>query len=228
MIKLILYDKLSDDDITKLIAFKEKYYGRYVSYLQEEIDEKLLKGFTNNNDIINQIYCYLNIVPDTFNYYKEFAKIVRKYFAIETKKILEVGAGSLPILASYMQDMSFKYDIIDPNTILEDLVGIKGNVFKEDFTNTTDIGSYDLVIGYNPCKATDAIIRNCLENHKEFIIALCGCAFLPSGYNRTNKEWQKYLFKIIEQLGKDYNFYIETFKDIYKIEYPILVLKLKN
>ena len=54
VIKMILYDKLSNTDKAKLIAFKEKYYQRYVSYLQEELDNKLLKGFTNNNDTINQ------------------------------------------------------------------------------------------------------------------------------------------------------------------------------
>ena len=41
---MILYDKLSNTDKAKLIAFKEKYYQRYVSYLQEELDNKLLKG----------------------------------------------------------------------------------------------------------------------------------------------------------------------------------------
>ena len=30
---MILYDKLSNTDKAKLIAFKEKYYQRYVSYL---------------------------------------------------------------------------------------------------------------------------------------------------------------------------------------------------
>ena len=77
---MILYDKLSSSDKAKLVAFKEKYYQRYVSYLQEELDNKLLNGFTNNNDTINQIYCCLQIVPDRFNYYLEFIKIIQKYF----------------------------------------------------------------------------------------------------------------------------------------------------
>lgn len=226
---MILYDKLSDTDKAKLITFKEKYYQRYVSYLQEELDNKLLKGFTNNNDTINQIYCYLQIVPDRFNYYLEFIKIIQKYFVLENKKVLEIGAGSLPILASYLESKALNYDIMDPGTILEDVVGIKGKVTKEKFSLDTSITDYDLLIGYNPCAATEAMIRNCLQNHKEFIIALCGCAFLPESYKkRTNKEWQKYLFQIIEKLGQDYNLYIEYFKDYLNIEYPILVMKLKK
>ena len=151
---MILYDKLSNTDKAKLLAFKEKYYQRYVSYLQEELDNKLLKGFTNNNDTINQIYCYLQIVPDKFNYYLEFIKIIQKYFVLENKKVLEIGAGSLPILASYLESKALNYDIMDPGIILEDLVGIKGRVFKEKFSLDTSITDYDLLIGYNPCAAT--------------------------------------------------------------------------
>lgn len=226
---MILYDKLSSSDKAKLVAFKEKYYQRYVSYLQEELDNKLLNGFTNNNDTINQIYCCLQIVHDRFNYYLEFIKIIQKYFALENKKVLEVGAGSLPILASYLEFKALSYDIMDPGTILEDVVGIKGKVIKEKFSLATNITDYDLLIGYNPCAATESMIRNCLKNHKEFIIALCGCAFLPESYKvRTNKQWQKYLLQIIEKLGQDYNLYIEYFKDYLNIEYPILVMKLKK
>ena len=226
---MILYDKLSSSDKAKLVAFKEKYYQRYVSYLQEELDNKLLNGFTNNNDTINQIYCCLQIVPDRFNYYLEFIKIIQKYFALENKKVLEVGAGSLPILASYLESKALSYDIMDPGTILEDVVGIKCRVIKEKFSLATNITDYDLLIGYNPCAATESMIRNCLKNHKEFIIALCGCAFLPENYKvRTNKQWQKYLLQIIEKSGQDYNLYIEYFKDYLNIEYPILVMKLKK
>lgn len=226
---MILYDKLSSADKAKLEAFKEKYYARYVSYLQEELDNKLFNGFTNNNDTINQIYCYLQIAPTRFNYYQEFIKIIQKHFSLENKKVLEVGAGSLPILASYLESSALSYDVMDPGIILEDVVGLKGRVIKEKFSLTTNITDYDLLIGYNPCGATEAMIKNCLKNHKEFIIALCGCAFLPESYKkRTNKEWQKYLFQIIEKLGQDYNLYIEYFKDYFQIEYPILVMKLKK
>ena len=53
--------------------------------------------------------------------------------------------------------------------------------------------------------------------------------YIESSYKkRTNKEWQKYLFQIIEKLGQNYNLYIEYFKDYLNIEYPILVMKLKK
>ena len=102
-------------------------------------------------------------------------------------------------------------------------------VLKAEYLKKNLVSDYDLLIGYNPCAATEAMIRNCLQNHKEFIIALCGCAFLPESYKkRSNKEWQKYLFQIIEKLGQNYNLYIEYFKDYLNIEYPILVMKLKK
>lgn len=51
----------------KLLKFKKRYINLYPDYLQGEINNKLLLGYTDNNDTINQIYCYLNIVNDNVN-----------------------------------------------------------------------------------------------------------------------------------------------------------------
>lgn len=75
----------------KLQKFKNKYILLYLDYLQDEIEDKLLLGYTNNNDIINQIYCYLNLVDDNINAYKGFIEILKSNFDLK-QNILEVGS----------------------------------------------------------------------------------------------------------------------------------------
>lgn len=64
----------------KLNKLKKRYINLYPDYLQDEINEKLFNGYTNNNDTINQIYCYLNIVEDKINAYKQFVKVIENNF----------------------------------------------------------------------------------------------------------------------------------------------------
>lgn len=211
----------------KLNKFKNKYSHLYPDYLQEEIDNKLLLGYTNNNDTINQIYCYLDLVNDNINAYKEFIKILENNFNL-SNNILEIGAGNIPILAKYLTDKKINVDILESNIIFDNLTN--GRVIKKRFDEKTNIDKYDLLIGYNPCGATEDIIRNSIKNNKDFCIALCGCCFLPEEYKkRTPEEWHNYLFEIAKKIGKDnYEIKFEYFNDRYKIEYPIIIGKLKK
>lgn len=225
---MILTPTPPEDAKKKLLDFKEKYIHLYPDYLQEEIEEKLLLGFTNNNDTINQIYSYLNVVDDNINLYKEFLRILEKHFDLNCN-ILEVGAGTIPILAKYINDNhKCNLTLIEPNIIFEDL--LECNIIKEKFTNQTDISKYDLIIGYNPCQATENIIRNSIEQNKNFCIALCGCCFLPENYtDRTPKTWHKYLIELASQLSQNnYEITLLYFEQKYHIEHPIIIGKRKN
>lgn len=224
---MIISDKPNYVKKIKLTNFKNKYISLYPDYLQEEINEKLMLGYTNNNDTINQIYCYLNLVNDSINAYKSFINILENNFDLN-RNILEVGAGTIPILAKYLSDEKVNVDILEPNIIFDTIT--KGKIIKEKFTNKTNINDYDLIIGYNPCQATEGIIKNSIKHNRDFCIALCGCCFLPEEYtNRTPEEWHKYLFEIAKKLGKDnYEIKFEYFDDRYKIEYPIIIGKLKK
>lgn len=223
---MIISKKINYFQKLKLKKFKKNYISLYPDYLQEEINEKLFNGYTNNNDTINQIYCYLNIVNDKINSYKEFIKIIQKHF--NKKKILEVGAGTIPILAKYLEIEKYNIDIIDPNIIFDNIT--KGKIINDYFDRKTDISNYDLIIGYNPCKATEDIIINSIESKKDFCIALCGCCFLPKSFKeRSPKIWHNYLIDLAKKLGDD-NYEIEFlyFNKNFKIEYPILIGKYKK
>lgn len=224
---MIISDKPNYVKKIKLTNFKNKYISLYPDYLQEEINEKLMLGYTNNNDTINQIYCYLNLVNDSINAYKGFINILENNFDLN-RNILEVGAGTIPILSKYLSDEKVNVDILEPNIIFDIIT--KGKIIKEKFTNKTNINDYDLIIGYNPCQATESIIKNSIKHNKDFCIALCGCCFLPEKYtNRTPEEWHKYLLDVAKKLGKgNYEIKLEYFDDRYKIEYPIIIGKLKS
>lgn len=211
----------------KLKKFKKKYLSFYPDYLQEEINEKIFKGYTNNNDTINQIYCYLNIVDNNINAYKEFCKIIEKYFG-KKLKILEVGAGTIPILANYLEKEKYQVDIIDPNIIFKNIT--KGKIIKKYFDIKTNIDKYDIIIGFNPCKATEDIIKNSIKSQKNFCIALCGCCFLPDSFKeRNSKIWHKYLYDIATKLAdNNYELKYVFFDQTKKIEYPILIGKYKH
>ena len=50
---MIIGHKLTKEYKEKINSFIDKYYSLYPDYLQEEIDNKIMLGFTNNNDTIN-------------------------------------------------------------------------------------------------------------------------------------------------------------------------------
>ena len=216
---MIIGHKLTKEDKDKINDFIKKYYHLYPDYLQEEIDNKAMLGFTNNNDTINQIYCFLNIDDKDINPYFYYYNYLKNIYNLDDMNILEVGSGTIPILASYF----------DKNITLMDKYLIEHfykdyNYLKESFDEDTNISDYDLVIGYNPCQATESIIRNAIKNNKDFSIALCGCCFLPKEYTeRTAKKWHEYLYRIATELGKDnYDIRMDYFDKRYHIENPII------
>ena len=219
---MIIGHKLIDEDIKNIKNFIDKYYYLYPNYLQEEIDNKIMLGFTNNNDTINQIYCYLNIDDKEINPYIYFYNYIVSKFG-SNNNILEVGSGTIPILAKYFD----KNKITLMDKLLIDEFYKDYNYLKESFDENTNIEKYDLIIGYNPCGATENIIKNAIKNNKDFCIALCGCCFLPKEYNeRTTDNWHKYLYQLANELSNnEYEISLNYFDKNYCIDWPIITGK---
>ena len=127
-----------------------------------------------------------------------------------------------------IQLIHLKSSMSQKNIIFKNI--ISGKIIEEYFNTKTKIEEYDLIIGYNPCRATEDIIKNSIENKKDFCIALCGCCFLPDNYkNRSPEVWHNYLYDLAKTL--DYNSYeinLIHFDKNFKIEHPILIGKYKN
>ena len=114
---MIIGKKPTNEERKKIKAFVDKNIHIYPDYLQQEIQEKIYLGFTNNNDIINQIYCYLNIEDSHLNPYKAYIEIINNRLNVSNKKILEVGSGVIPIFGKMLtEEGNNKVTIIDPLT----------------------------------------------------------------------------------------------------------------
>ena len=123
--------------------------------------------------------------------------IKKNYTNFFGKRVLEVGCGPRARL-SKMLSRSFKMTAMDPS--LDPDLRIKHvKLIRKIFKYNTPIDNFDLVIGLEPCDATEEIIRNCLTNNKEFIVVLCGTPHKCMQDGITPKsafEWYKYLLEI--------------------------------
>ena len=74
------------------------------------------------------------------------------------------------------------------------------------------------------------MIINAIKHKKDFIIATCGCSYLPLNYkDRTKENWHRYLIKKAYLLGRnEYDIIIDYFDEQFHINNPIIVGKLKK
>lgn len=63
-----------------------------------------------------------------------------------------------------------------------------------------DLSPYDIVIGQEPCDATEHIVRSCLAQEKPFVILLCGAVheYISGGRAANVEEWYDYLEKLTD------------------------------
>ena len=80
---------------------------------------------------------------------------------------------------------------------------IKKPFYCDDFSNKgTDISKFDLIVGLEPCDATEHIIRQGLKYEKPFEVSLCYQAH--NGLNgqkfNTPEDWYKHLQQISNEV----------------------------
>ena len=112
-------------------------------------------------------------------------------------KVLEVGCGRTAILSRILSQKGFKMTCIDPKLELSYCEGIEGIKGEIDYKKI-DRSYYDYVIAQEPCEATEHVVRACINQHKPFMISLCGVPHkLISGRTPKNvDEWYNYLVDI--------------------------------
>jgi len=160
-------------------------------------------------DFIN-FYCY-------FSNDSKFAfQLMSDFPANEFQRVLEVGCGDNFSIANILSQNDYNVILMDSklNTELfkekfgsEDKVTAIKKRFICDKAATshkgTDLSSYNCVIGFKPCKATEHIIRQCINQNKPFILLVCNCTHKSVVDGRTfpNKdEWLKYLQEISKEV----------------------------
>lgn len=143
------------------------------------------------------------------------------------RKLLEVGCGKNPRVSRILAQKGYIMTSMDPVISCEYMINQKSEIsndygnmergrkesdvvcIKEGFDFTkTDISQYDAIIAQEPCEATEHIVRACVEQKKDFIIALCGAphVLINGEEPKSVKEWYDYL----EEIGGENCFIINS------------------
>lgn len=185
--------------------FLTEYVNDYPDYTQEDF-KRIFDGYTINNDIINQIYCYLNLIDIKKTDYYLFFKYLQKNNYL-TDNILEVCCGMIPILSDIISKNNYQITAIDKKIVIKNY---KFKIIEKEFNELFELHKYNMVIAFRPCMATEILIKKCLINQIPFCIYLCNCALYPQepykSFNKnnwTNEKWIQYLKWLI----KKYNIY---------------------
>ena len=145
---------------------------------------------------------------------KEFANhLNKKYSFVKFKNVLDVGAGRLCKLSRELTRLGFQTTAIDPNIRISaseakafKLKAVKtSKFFCDEFAKNGrgfDVSSFDLIVGLEPCDATEHIVRQSLKYDKPFDVLLCAAPHdALSGENfKTYEEWYDHLRKISSEI----------------------------
>lgn len=142
-----------------------------------------------------------------------------KYGVIRFHKILDVGAGRMCKLSKILARYGNSMYAIDPNIRLSaneaknlNIKGIMPQKFMcDEYSKNgkgTNIKHYDMLVGLEPCDATEHIIRQGLKYDKPFDVLLCAVPHkaLNGKTFKSAQEWQEYLLSISSELTiKEHN-----------------------
>ena len=144
---------------------------------------------------------------DTFLRY-----LIKKYGTLENANILDVGAGRVCSLSKAIANKGANVTAMDTNIRISNqhlkkakITTIKKLFCCDEFSKNgvgTDITKFNIIVGLEPCDATEHIIRQSLKYNKPFEINLCAAPH--KGLNgetfSTYKQWYDYLLKISKEI----------------------------
>ncbi len=144
---------------------------------------------------------------------KSFEKyLIKKYESVNGLNILDVGAGRTCTLSKILATDGAKMTAMDVNIRIcnDDLRRMRIKALKNFFRcdeyskngRGTDVKNFDIIVGLEPCDATEHIIRQALKYDKPFDVCLCvaphkGLNGLMFG---SFEEWYNYLKSISKEV----------------------------
>ena len=221
-----------------LISKSEEYLKRNPDRLnnseKQKFREDLKVWIDGTSDTIDdEVYDFLVALETSGRKPREeiFAShITKKYSNIKFRQVLDVGAGRMCKLSSVLSKLGYQMRAIDPKIRLlpaeAKRLGIKSistsKFLCDEFSKNGkgfDISSYDLILGLEPCDATEHIIRQALKYDKAFEILLCAAAHdsLDGRKFRNYLEWYEHLRSIsseIEITKKGSSYYASNEKQL--------------
>lgn len=184
---------------------KEKFLNSLQDYLENKcgtIDDEVFDFLVQRKLIENE--------PRETSFIKY---LIKKHENLNNLRILDVGAGRICALSKLIAQYGGKVTAMDTNIRLSNqalkqlqITAIK-KTFRCDEQDKNGIGTsidkFDLVVGLEPCDATEHIIRQSLKYNKPFDICLCAAPHksLNGQCFKTYTEWYNYLKSISQELS---------------------------
>lgn len=188
---------LNSQEKQKFLIGLQDYLENKNSVIDDEVFDFLVQKKLINNETRE----------DSFIKY-----LIKKYGSLKNFNILDVGAGRICALSKVISEKGGKVTAMDLNIRLnnESLRKLKITPVKKLFRCDeyskngvgTNIDNFDLIIGLEPCDATEHIIRQSLKYDKPFDVNLCVAPHksLNGKTFRSYKEWYNYLTNISKEV----------------------------
>lgn len=158
---------------------------------------------------------------------EQFASYLNeKYKNLRFTRIMDIGAGRMCKLSTLLAKNGARMYAIDPNIRLRVEESYKAGISKisnQKFVCDWSVGKnglgtnvkpVDMLVGLEPCDATEHIIRQALKYEKPFDIALCATPHdsINGKKFRSYEEWYEYLLSISSEvdISKIGGFYIAS------------------
>ena len=137
----------------------------------------------------------------------------KKYGELKGFNVLDVGAGRICALSREIANQGSKVTAMDLNIRLNNeilkkskVTAIKKSFRCDEYSKNgigTKIDNFDLIVGLEPCDATEHIIRQSLKYDKPFDISLCAAPHkaLNGKTFSTYKEWYEHLGNISQEVS---------------------------
>lgn len=155
--------------------FRKKYGSGYEPFRLEELAMNFSDSTNKKKDYVACVRSFLNLDLEERDRYKAYFKFLKENFDL-TGNILEIGAGTFPTLAHYIDKEqqlkeSGSIEIYDPLLVTMNLGNIIAN--KSLFEDDKKAKDKDLLIGMAPRDATEVIVRTANKYKKPFSILMC-------------------------------------------------------
>ena len=199
--------------------FTEQEKVKFMQSLQEWISGK-------SETIDDEVYDFLIAakLSEEKSREEQFASYLnQKYGHLAFRRVMDVGAGRMCRLSSRLAKKGARMYAIDPNIRLSEeeaydlgISQISTSRFVCDWAlgrggRGTNVRPMDILVGLEPCDATEHIIRQGLKYEKPFDVVLCAAPHdsIDGRQFRSYEEWYEYLLKIsdevsISQVGNSY------------------------
>lgn len=155
--------------------FREKYGSGYELFHLQKLATNFSDSKNKKKDYVACVRSFLNLDLEERDRYKAYFKFLKENFDL-TGNILEIGAGTFPTLAHYIDKEqqvkeSGSIEIYDPLLVTMNLGNIIAN--KSLFEDDKKTKDKDLLIGMAPRDATEVIVRIANKYKKPFSILMC-------------------------------------------------------